>query len=256
MNIIDGRHIFTNAITINSKGRTSGTISDFRVQLNPAPQDVIGWSVHSIQIPTSYYVITTANYEIKWEDAVPVEFKAQIPVGNYSGSTLATALQTAMNGVVAGFTVTYNTSNYKLTWAHAANFKILTTSSIYVNIGSPPSVLGLSATSANAIEISGTRYIYIKSTKLGSGRKKHIVSDNSSTGNSATFKDYIAVLEQDVVVGNFLTKSANERDPLNLTDIQVLDYIDLSLEDDDFNIIDLNGLDWAINVEIHHSTPY
>jgi hypothetical protein len=62
-------------------------------------------------------VVNTSNNMLVFREQFGGVFVATVPVGNYSPLTLATAVQTAMNGVGATntFTVTYNSTTNKYT---------------------------------------------------------------------------------------------------------------------------------------------
>lgn len=97
---------------------------------------------------------------------------ATIPEGVYTGSDLATALQTAMNGIGAAntYTVTYSATNKKLTVARSTgtNFRILTSSTCLNELGFDATTLGTSyyttKTSDFVVNLIGTRYFDIVSS--------------------------------------------------------------------------------------------
>ena len=134
-------------IILDSRDRisTSPSSSDFELILNNSVR-VKKLKVEYIWIPGSFYNITSSNNKIHINEAIGGAKTATLTPGSYTASTLAIEMQTQMNTVSAGYTVTYNTNQYTFTWSNAASFQFTTASD------SPWYEIGL----ANATTASGT----------------------------------------------------------------------------------------------------
>jgi hypothetical protein len=73
--------------------------------------------VRYITIPNTLYAVNATNQAISWLNSVGGQFAATIPTGNYTGATLAAAVQLAMDTADAGrvYTVVYSDTTHKLT---------------------------------------------------------------------------------------------------------------------------------------------
>ena len=71
-------------------------------------------------LPNSVYNISSTNNTIFFSGTG--DYTGTITAGHYTSSTIATAVQTAMNAVMSGFTVTLDANSNKLTFANASSF--------------------------------------------------------------------------------------------------------------------------------------
>ena len=108
--------LFQTPLSITSKARTSGTPSNFIVDINPT-RKIEKISLESIQIPFTWYPIDATNNAIRFNDGTQRD--VTIPVGVYSSSNIITAIQTAMNNSPSAltFTVSFDDVNKKITIA-------------------------------------------------------------------------------------------------------------------------------------------
>lgn len=157
-------------------------------------ENVVAIKILEATIPFSWDVFNSANNTFTiTETAVGVPQTVTIPVGNYTPSTIVTAMTTAIlaAGLVSVYTVTINSLRNRLVitssttnqfyCSFGAGFNILNVPPNSGNknprlfIGFPPgdtfSALAGSVQvlqSPNSILLSGPSYIYINSTKIGS----------------------------------------------------------------------------------------
>lgn len=98
-----------------------------------------------------------------------------VPVGNYSASTLASALQTQLQLVDASFTVTYSATTLKYTIAATNPFLFSAgNQSLYYDIGFTQTFTNTnSQVSSGVVDLSGTKYVQIRSNL----NSKHISSN-------------------------------------------------------------------------------
>lgn len=231
-------------IHFDSENRSSGTVSNYSITLNDRIDSVISVDITSIEIPFSYYCINSTNNTINFEDNVPNSYTASVTAGNYSATEYATALETAMNAVFAGFTITYNDNTNKFTWANASQFKILSSSSMGDNIGiTTDSSLATSVTSDSSINLTGGNYLFIRSKALSVGRPRTFVNEKEK---NVLYKTQVNVNPWDVIT--ILPKSDGELHYSKGVDLSTIDF---QLVDKDFNEIDLNGKNWSISLLVY-----
>ncbi|MGL5112696.1 MAG: hypothetical protein ACRC6O_08670 [Flavobacterium sp.] len=138
---------------------------------------VAGMKVLSAEIPFVFDTVTPRNNQFVFTIAgVPTTIT--IPVGTYSGTTLATQLQTLLAAVSPGFTVTWSatTLRYTYTFAGAAvawSFNFGSRLSPYSLMGFlPGSTVGStgpsSIVSATVASPTGPYYLYLNSRSIGS----------------------------------------------------------------------------------------
>jgi len=143
-----------------------------------------------VQIPFSWYVFAAENTQqnangTQWtlnETGGVTNAYPLIVQGNYAGgSALATALQTALNGVSSNYLVTYNSVTQKMTFttskagvtAFTFTFGAPTNSGntnprLYMGFpGGITSSSGLTMVSPNVALVSGPSYLYVNSSSLG-----------------------------------------------------------------------------------------
>jgi hypothetical protein len=237
-------------VIINSANKTSGSVNDFKISLPPARtlKNVRSIEVHNIELPFSWYPITSANNTIAFTDDIPNDYTCTITPGNYTGDELASEIQTKMSAELAGFTVTYNPKTLKFTIANGSDdFELIyttTTASKLIGLDEDSGVVA-TWTSDNIINLSGTNHVYLISHKLSQGRDQAIV-DN-------TLKDIFIRIPVDEGFGNVIrykteasqTATIQYQNNFNITEI------DFSLVDEDFVALDLNGLNYTVELWVY-----
>lgn len=120
-------------IYVSSKNRTSGTTDDFTIQDDGQRYTNVPISIKakSITIPFMWNNVTAANNSFVFTGAMTGLHSITIPVGNYNGATLATALATALNVATGGgncsggYSVVYDPTTAKYTISSVTeNFSI------------------------------------------------------------------------------------------------------------------------------------
>ena len=114
------------SINFNSAFRNSGSISNPSWILNEPVNNCVGIKLKSAMIPLSFYTFDNFNNRIYLvEDSNPVVL-CQIPIGNYTSSTIATALKNALEEIgVNTYTVSYSSLTNKINITCATQFKFL-----------------------------------------------------------------------------------------------------------------------------------
>lgn len=96
--------------------------SDFRIELYHSLEGV--YSLVCASMPNSYYNISTFNNQLYFNDTIQ-NLTATIPPGFYDSSSLPSTIQSILNNVSSGFTVTYDNITSKMTISRSSNFTLL-----------------------------------------------------------------------------------------------------------------------------------
>ena len=248
----------------NSESRTSGTLSQPVFLLEDPIADALGFRIHNVQIPHTYYNITTANNHLRLEDAVSATtYIVTLTPGNYSASSLATALQTAINAAATtasgspNFTVTYSATTHKYTLANALHLWTLyeyvgdaagAANSLLVLIGDTAYDHGVggvnSHTFANAANINVDNRITLASSALSRGLRK--------PATVGTARERLTLAKIPLAEGfGFVEKWEPTGYTLLFASPQRLyGEIDLRLYDSGGRSLNLNGLGWSMTIEV------
>lgn len=177
------------SLDASSSAASGSAATDFPLFLlgGKAPlSSIAAIKILEVQIPMTWYVFNDENTDnastnlARWTVTLTggATYYPKLPVGNYTGGdTFATALQTAINAVVGGFTVTYSSQTQKLTFFKTGGFSFtfgLPTNSGNKNIrlytgfpGGTTNSVGDTLVSPNVIQVSGPNYLYVNSLAIG-----------------------------------------------------------------------------------------
>jgi hypothetical protein len=229
---------------IDSAQRSSGTSVDFTLQLGSSIAKVLEVEVIGAEIPFTFYGITATNNRISWT-AASTTYSATVTPGNYTVGQFVTALKAAMAAQQAGWTITYSSQTYKLTFTHAVPFTIdLTNTTMTKVIGlTAQTALGTTATMANALNVSGPRYLLIKSRALTRPKITRPFLNQSQD-------DVLYKVSIQGGPGDILVEKNTYPNLLRYGVRQTIKNIDFQLTDDQGNLIDLNGQDWSLSVNL------
>lgn len=174
--------------------------------------NIAAFKILEVQIPFSYYVFNTQNTSFNGLGANPgsqwtlvetggvstgVALYPVPAIGNYNGgSALATALQTALNAVSSGYTVTFTTQTQKLSFttvkagvtSFTFTFGLPTNSGnknprFYMGFpGGTSTSTGTTLVSPNVVLISGPNYLYVNSSTIGQLTNMYLPQGASNLG--------------------------------------------------------------------------
>ena len=244
------QHPFT--LVVNSRDATQSLASHHSSSLSMVlkkpihsfhEDDRICVKLISAQIPFSFYTCTQSNNKIKLSTN---NTAYELPTGNYT----VTSLTAALNTLLSGFTVTYDTTKMKLTITNNSDtpFSIDTTveSSARVLLGFSdtfPATLATSHTSDNVIDVTGgMRCIYMRS---------NIASSNVITSKDKAPGDVLAVIPISTNAGGVILYECPNPTHLMFTSMKSLTHIELSLTNEvGDRLIDTNGQHWVCELEI------
>ena len=208
--------------------------------IETATQCHIHLSVANAVIPISYYNINNSNniiqYGITGNSTV---YTVTIPVGNYNVLQLRDYLNTAMPNIV----VAYNTLTNKYTFTHSTtDFTIFSTSTSQVLLGLniyDKTSISKVLVSDNCIDMSPIKSLLIK-TRLQTGNMNRMYPQSTNIlcaipVNAGKFEN----LQYD--------NKSNYKSNLYMN---VLNEIMIKITDQDNNVIDFNGCNWFITLQI------
>lgn len=200
------------------------------------------------QIPYSFYVINDTNNQFKYQLGIATIFTSTIPVGNYDGNSLITALETALlaNGIILA--ITLSSIDGRLTFTHASSDFTLynVTYSILPVLGF---LSGTNYTSTSfilttpySLNLLGIKTLQIRSSNL-------IMSNISSVqGGQTTLLSTIPVNCVPFGMMNYIDKGNH----LMTIHNDSLDDLDIDLIDgESSNYINFNNQDWCITLAFH-----
>jgi len=201
-------------------------------------------SVVDVQIPVSFYNIDSNNNTLKWSSATVDQTDFEIPQGNYNVFSLMDYLNTNLS--TSGgldFTITYDSTINGFTFSNAQTYQFKSTSTCF-------GVFGLSdknhdpdgtnkLTSDIPIDLAGISAIFIMSDLL----------TRNMESRSGSFSHCICkcpVLSSNFGIVTYINFT-NFKSTITSRNIQ---QFHLTLEDENQNIIDLNGHHWQITLQV------
>jgi hypothetical protein len=249
---------------VNSARRANTTVGEtstnFTYQFDRTVTRITEIVIQSIQFPFTFYAITSANNVLRVNRGTTKSIT--IPPGNYTATSMIAMLNVALNTAVdpttgfayngfAGetFTVTYSSASMKFTITNGNPF-------IIYSVGSDPlstmakalgfnsnSILAIRTVADSAANLVGPQYVRIESKFLSAPTQhKPLYAD-------ASYKETLFILPINAGYGSFVTTDIQI--PLRLTykfTIQSTDVIDFRVEDENGNLLDLNGNDWSMYI--------
>jgi hypothetical protein len=222
------------------------TSSDFVVNLS---QRVVikSWTLEWIEIPLTMWNITSRNNVISFtEDSILKT--ATIPVGPYNGSSLASAIKTAMDTASGGyntFTVTYNPDNYTLSFVASPNqFQLNCSRALFParECGFLPvdTSFGTTITSTQVISLERPHSIVVSIKEL----------DNAIiTGHASVNGVFVVPITENIGAVQFYRPKAGRVSRILQQPIYT-NTLAIKLCDFGGRLIDLNGSNWTMSLTI------
>jgi hypothetical protein len=201
----------------------------------------------SAQIPFSFYNINVNNQLLKYS-VNSVIYTLTIPEGNYNSSTFITAFQTQFSTGGHGKTVSISIDKLtgRLTFT-VSNYTLI----IYSSNSSMYRVLGIIANTDISIT---TTIVFTFPLNLLGVKKINITSNALSVYNTDSY-----VLGQNNLIESISVQSSAfgliVYDRLSNTYGQlrnkIINEIDIQLRDEDYKLIDFNGIDWSLCFQLN-----
>lgn len=242
------------SLLVNSERRTTGTNENFALTISPPILFVNRVIITGYSIPVSFYNINSTNNTLIYTDDIGVDESVTITPGNYTGESLATALEDGMN---AGISVSFDNATFKFTFVYTGVLFELKTnvappgnilSTLFPLLGFNTTVNQTGATTYTSDQIANLakpRYIQIKSS---------LISDSKLISNmiNGSFSETIYTIFPGIDFGCTLIKQDLLHEIIYKSDFNI-SSIDLRLEDENNNVLDLNGQPWCITFDFRVS---
>ena len=234
--------ISSRQIYLNSKdgfridpSHTSDIFFFFNDVIAPPLNVTMEISVVSASIPMSYNIINSTNNLLVYN----TNQTFTIPIGNYNALQLADALKDNIN-ILSN--VTYSSRFNKFTFTSTQTFTIELASTCLKLLGftnaqhsSPNDVL----TSNSIVNLSGISSIYVHSSLL----------TNNLDSRTKTLSNILCRIPVDTASYGILQYINNNNFKCSVND-KTIDLLRIRLEDDDTNLIQLNGQEWVITLQV------
>jgi hypothetical protein len=218
-------------------------INNFKYNLDKIVNRVTRIYVESAQIPFTYYTTTALNNVFETSLGTTI-----LEPGNYNSSTIASSLKAGLDTDASGgapWTVVFSPITFKITITGSAAFTVITNNinTMSQTLGfNLPTISNLTHVGDGTIDLSGPRYLVIKSSLIGENR-----SFTTAVAPIVTSQDIIHTVPVNTNPGGVILDIAPEPRYNILgfkTSFQT--NIDFRLEDDQGNLLDLNGNNWSV----------
>jgi len=194
----------------------------------------------NLTIPNTIYNFNSSNNSITFTQGTTVT--VTVSVGNYSASSLTTALNTAIAAAGKSITVSFDEENAVFTFTGGSAFTI-DSATMFRQLGLKdqlPTASGTTYTATQVCDFAGATNLYIRIRNLSinnldsRGKTSNIIA---SIVNNVNYGDYIFYTPPEV-----LYFQINE---------QQLSHIDIEITDQEGNIVALNGSSFNMTLSVH-----
>ena len=209
----------------------------FKTSINPPNHISMLISLVDSQIPISYYTITNSNNILDYT-VNSINYTYNIDIGNPDAISLKSELNSNLNDI----SVSYNNSKNQYTFTSNYDFSINSNSTCLGFLGlsnTTHNSVNKSLSSDNVVNLSGTKSIYILTNLLN-----HNI--DSRTGQRSKVLAKIPVQTS----SNGILKYNNKNNFKSLIDNRHINHIEISLENDNREIIDFNGIHYSLTLQI------
>jgi hypothetical protein len=224
-------------------GSTSNCIFDFNNL--PIDDGDIYVSVQTAQIPCTFYNVDAINNSLVYSVGGGPLIYITIPPSNYNVNTLQAYLQSVMTG----FTITFNSASNTYTFVHSSqNFIFRELSTCFELLGfndnNSYSSTAFSLTSTISVNFFTIRNVLIECSNLITVNKSSNILDSNQS--------ILTSIPITVSQGSILSYS----NVYNLSDriASVKNYASLQIRllDQDLDLLNLNGTEWTITLQINY----
>jgi hypothetical protein len=200
-------------------------------------------SVVHCEIPVSFYIINSTNNGLRIKIGSAGSFPYTLKNGNYNASSFRTML---LSILPTGFTLTLNSTTGIFTFGYTSSFQILPTSSTCYKL------MGFVSSTTYTTDVNNQIIMPYQCNFLGITRLK-IKSSIIQTNNLDSYSKGKSNMLCSIPVNNAsfgLIIYNNISQFKTIYPNSNLDYIDISITDDFDNLLDFNGIDIYITLQI------
>jgi hypothetical protein len=239
-------------LSINSKNRTSGDSSDFTINLVNGISNISKFAIGSVVIPKTYYNITDLNNNFRFIDSTLTTYDLSIPEGNYDIFQIITWLDVNMN-LLSPDTFHFNlnqiTNKIDICQVNSWQLDFSTiTNTIAKCLGFEDELYTSSLNgignqgifAPNSPDVQRTNQVFITCTDIH--RQNYTLNGNQAFGHILTS------VNDNVDFGNFINKREQFNILYKFSGNNFISSIRIKLIDDNGEKIDLNNVDWSMEV--------
>ena len=236
-------------ITLNSQDgeKINGTyLSSIKFNFSGLLQDDIYLirtyiTVLNAQFPVSFYIIDDTNNILNYTDGI-TNYNITIPIGNYNGNQMVTALN-------SGFTTNGTTITSSLNSQTGILSFIITggTSYTFQSTSTIKKILGFDT------DITSTTLIKMPYQLNLLGKKKIFINSNNLKNSAFTSKSFssvqtIATIPVDQPPYSMISYTSVSDLEKNILFNRTLDVLDIQIVDEDNKYINFQNIDWSITL--------
>jgi hypothetical protein len=205
-------------ILVESAKRSNGTASDFTLTLLWSLSSPKTIALESVQLFNSQYTINNNNNKLYWTDSTATTITSTLTKGNYTATSLAAMIQTVMNADNTGADTT--TTSCATTTGFLKTDK--TGASTYIG--------------DNVVSLNTKLYkIYLD-----------FLGSNTYSANQVT--GLIAIVPNNVSFGDMIAYNPPLAKSFVLKNVNDISTFKVTIRDDTDTVVDLNGVDWTMNL--------
>lgn len=223
-------------------GKNSDCVFTFHDIIIAPPEIDLLLSVVNITIPISWFTIDSTKDTIVWSLNGVDQSSVTITHGNYSATQLEDELNTQFSSII---TVAYNDITNKFTFTHASQDFVIkgdTTCLEQLDFSSTNHTSSSSSLTSNRIvDLAGVKTVQLRSN----------FQTNSLESKTKGVSTMIAKIPVPLSSGSILvyTNKTGFKSKLSNTHIN---YIRLTLEDNDNMPLELNGIEWSCTLQVDY----
>ena len=266
-------------LELNSRKRTRGTIEDFVVALshqitfNQSPNKSYYLRLENIQIPHSFYQVNSNNNTfqvIETDGVTPHTLTITIDAGNYTISELLTELEAALDtasaasGDTNSYTLTYDDITNKITLKYDGGTSTSVTVDTIANNSTMNVILGLGKADTDNITGGDTTLVLADGVESVAPNSvdlhyySYIIVETSLSSNNYYDENgqiHIGCRVPIIVDRNIVNYFGNQDGHMTkLNNKGPLSVLEMKLKDEFGNLIDLNEVDWSVELCIYELT--
>lgn len=195
----------------------------------------------NLTIPNTIYNFNSSNNSITFNQSGST-VTVSVTVGNYSASTLTTALNTAIAAAGQSITVSFDEENANFTFTGSSAFTI-DSATMFRQLGLKdqlPTASGTTYTATQVCDFAGATNLYVRIRNVS-------MNNLDSRGKTSNI---IASIVSNVNYGDYIFFSPPEVLYFQINE-QQLSHIDIEITDQEGNLIQLNGASFNMTLSIH-----
>jgi hypothetical protein len=217
----------------------------YNVNIVSSLQNHIYISLKHATIPVSWYNVNSNNNIIIISLLDGTTYNLTIPVGNYTGITLASQINTLVSAVLPSFTCTFSIKTSKLTFTYSTMFFINYASS-YKVLGFQKNIINSSSLNGSIYSLTSSKVIDLIPVKCVCVHLSGMNTDNKSLNAPNNYSILCSIPVSSSPMGLIIYN--NETFRYN-TEQNQLSQITINLLDQDGNIIEFNGIDFIMTFQ-------